>query len=683
MDPEEALNAFFLLNDDDLSDSGESDISDDDHLLLLSDGSSGDQSDSSSRTLSESSSAESEDNDESDDGDLPGANRGRGRGGGHVRGRGRGGVARGGRGRGGAGAAGGRRRGRGGAGALGRGRGRGTAGHGRGRGRGGAQGRGIGRGRGRGGAGGLANFSEWDNVDDNGNNAAFDFIPDRAPGLHLPEHFNAEAEVDFFKLFFSDEVITSLTQFTNAYAWNHIVDHPSHALSDGSWEDCTNDEMQALIALLIYFGLVRVQDVKKYWSNQSLYNGLWARGILSRRRFMAIRAFFQCSPPDGDPEDRLRKVRFIYDHVRNKSREYWQPNWHVCIDERMVRFKGRNVMKVYVKQKPVKWGFKSYTLCDSETAYNCYFEMYTGQNVPPGEHGLTHDLVMRLMQPYVGQGYRLFTDNYYTSHALAESLIASNTDLVGTVRSNRHGFPDRLKQSKHFERHGARGDMRYERVGRTVYVQWLDKRSVTVLSTFHVATDAVQVPRMVKVGGAWQQQLFPKPAAVDCYNRYMGGVDVFDQLASTHRLLRRAKKFTKVIFYDIVEIAIINAFKLMGAWMEQHPEVIVRGGRYSQSEFRENLVRQLGGIGLHDPPPQTRKVKTTAADHSNLHVEHVPLSAGKGDCAVCWKVDHARVSSVFSCAKCRNRKGNRVHLCIKPNKNCFQFFHSPQFDPFR
>ena len=63
MDPEEALNAFFLLNDDDLSDlsdSGESDISDDDHLLLLSDGSSGDQSDSSSRTLSESSSAESE-----------------------------------------------------------------------------------------------------------------------------------------------------------------------------------------------------------------------------------------------------------------------------------------------------------------------------------------------------------------------------------------------------------------------------------------------------------------------------------------------------------------------------------------------------------------------------------------------------------------------------------------------
>ena len=103
----------------------------------------------------------------------------------------------------------------------------------------------------------------------------------------------------------------------------------------------------------------------------------------------------------------------------------------------------------------------------------------------------------------------------------------------------------------------------------------------------------------------------------------------------------------------------------------------------SQSEFREKLVRQLGGIGLRDPPPQTRKVKTTAADHSDLHVEHVPLSAGKGDCAVCWKVDHVCVSSVFSCAKCRNRKGNRVHLWIKPNKNCFQFFHSPQFDPFR
>ena len=161
-------------------------------------------------------------------------------------------------------------------------------------------------------------------------------------------------------------------------------------------------------------------------------------------------------------------------------------------------------MKVYVKNKPVKWGFKSYTLCDSSTAYNCNFEMYTGEDLAVSEHGL-HDLVMRLMAPYLNQGYQLFTDNYYTSYVLATSLINNGTELVGTVRANRRGFPDRLKNTKILERYGSSGDMRYERADDIVFVQWLDKRVVTVLSTMHSATDFVEKTRKRKVNGVLQE----------------------------------------------------------------------------------------------------------------------------------------------------------------------------------
>ena len=84
-----------------------------------------------------------------------------------------------------------------------------------------------------------------------------------------------------FKLFFSEDVIASLVTFTNEYAWMHIAQHPSFAQTDGSWKECTNAKMQSFIATLIYFGLVRVPDVNKYWSGESLYNGLWARSMLS------------------------------------------------------------------------------------------------------------------------------------------------------------------------------------------------------------------------------------------------------------------------------------------------------------------------------------------------------------------------------------------------------------------
>ena len=355
----------------------------------------------------------------------------------------------------------------------------------------------------------------------------------------------------------------------------------------------------------------------------------------------------------------------------------------------MIRFKGRQKMKVYVKKKPVKWGFKSYTLCDSENAYNCSFELYTGRAPAHGEHSITHDLVMRLMSPYLHQGYILFTDNYYTSQALALTLTSEDTALVGTVNSNRQGFPEELKNVKTFQRHGDRGDMRYVRADGILYVQWLDKRVVKMLSTFHSATNSVEVRRMVKVDGVWQEQNFRKPEAIDAYNRHMGGVDVFDQLASGYRLLRRSKKYTKVLFYDILEIAVINAFILMAEWraVAENEGRLPRVRSYAQAEFRENLVRQLLHLIQYGDPPKAKRRRPSRqgldAEAHDAHVQHCPVVEDRAGCAVCWKLHHKKSKTVFACAKCRNRKGNRVHLCITQDKPCFQIYHSAQFDEYR
>ena len=53
---------------------------------------------------------------------------------------------------------------------------------------------------------------------------------------------------------------------------------------------------------------------------------------------------------------------------------------------------------------------------------------------------------MHPMSPYMHQRYILFTDNYYTSQALALSLTSEDAALVGTVNSNRQGFPEELKK---------------------------------------------------------------------------------------------------------------------------------------------------------------------------------------------------------------------------------------------
>ena len=101
--------------------------------------------------------------------------------------------------------------------------------------------------------------------------------------------------VDFFNLFFTVDMIHSICINTNDYANQHIFEGTqSYVKSDGSWQDVTPNEIKRLIALLIYFGLVKVVGtVEKYWSKKSLYNGLWARAIMPRLRFKALMALLQ------------------------------------------------------------------------------------------------------------------------------------------------------------------------------------------------------------------------------------------------------------------------------------------------------------------------------------------------------------------------------------------------------
>ena len=223
--------------------------------------------------------------------------RGRGEGG---RGRGAGGRGRGegGRGRG----AGGRGQGEGGRGRGAGGRGRGARGRGRG-----AGGRGQGRGR-----GGHRHVEEAVNersyFDQDVQNNLPQFTPERPSGNHFPRPVLRNVlttAVEFFKLFFTAELVSNISNYTNSYAYGRIADgrHGSYAQRDGSWKDTTPDEIYSVIAMVLYSGLVKVNTYSRYWSIKTLYHGLWARKIISRERFTALMAMLHVVDPTEETED--------------------------------------------------------------------------------------------------------------------------------------------------------------------------------------------------------------------------------------------------------------------------------------------------------------------------------------------------------------------------------------------
>jgi hypothetical protein len=59
-----------------------------------------------------------------------------------------------------------------------------------------------------------------------------------------------------------------------------------------------------------------------------------------------------------------------------------------------------------MKNKPTKWGIKLWVLADSSNGYTIDFNVYIGksQHEVPSQNGLGYDVVMKLVNPYLGQG---------------------------------------------------------------------------------------------------------------------------------------------------------------------------------------------------------------------------------------------------------------------------------------
>ena len=164
----------------------------------------------------------------------------------------------------------------------------------------------------------------------------------------------------------------------------------------------------------------------------------------------------------------------------------------------MIRMKRRSILKQYLQNKPSKWGIKLFAACDVDTGYLFNMNVYTGANPHAGELGLSRAVVLDLLEKHHGQHYIAYTDNFYTSPALADSLQECGIELVGTLRVNRAGVPQILKEVKEFKKKAKRGDIWYVRDFGKLFLQWKDKRVVSMMSTYHSGTRFSNVQRNAK-----------------------------------------------------------------------------------------------------------------------------------------------------------------------------------------
>ena len=104
-----------------------------------------------------------------------------------------------------------------------------------------------------------------------------------------------------------------------------------------------------------------------------------------------------------------------------------------------------------------------------------------------------------------------------------------------------------------------RGESKSKVVAGVQCIVWKDNKGVAFLNNVTDPTNLSQVPRRNKDGIRSQ---VPCPEAVKLYNKYMGGVDVFDSKRKVYSCTRKSKKWWMRIYYFLLDTAITNAYIL-------------------------------------------------------------------------------------------------------------------------
>lgn len=309
------------------------------------------------------------------------------------------------------------------------------------------------------------------------------------------------------------------------------------------------NELRAYYGLKLIAGVLRSSDVDL----EELWDETWGnpifRNTMHISRFKQIKRCLRFDDKKGrdtSRRDKLAPISAIYSKWNLNLSRLFNPGSDMTVDEQMVPFNGKCPFKQYLPAKPHKYGIKIWALCDSMTGYVLNTQIYAGKapNTHPNVNVGTR-VVLDLTDGFKGR--TVYTDNFFTSHALAVELSRRQLSLVGTVRKNKPFIPPILLDTK--KKPAGFTRFMFDNDNKLCLLSYVPKKNriVLLLSTNHmdknVAANAAK-----------------KPLSILAYNKFKAGVDLADQLRGNYTCQRKTRRWPIVVNDYMVDTSAANAY---------------------------------------------------------------------------------------------------------------------------
>ena len=473
---------------------------------------------------------------------------------------------------------------------------------------------------------------------------------------------NATSMNDIFKAFISDDIVQLIVKHTNEEGekttkmWNEK--HPGRIMK---FEPTCDTEIWALIGLMILRGIYRGyrEPVKDLWiirSGRPIFTA-----TMSRNRFELLLRILRFDDKSSRDErlksDNFAAIREVFDIFNDRCRDNCALSSRVTIDETLRKFRGNCKFRLYMPQKPGKYGLLFHVLTNATHRYVSRMLPYTGKTAA-GQNTSSQSpqtIVKQLCQHLTGSGRTITMDRYYTSVDLAEDLFVNHKlAILGTINLNRQHIPEEMKKTDG----RVLLSTKFAWSGPIMMASYIPKpkRNVLLITTEHNQPDV-------------SQREDCKPEVILSYNEDKGGVDVVDMMMDTYRSKVATRRWPMVVFYTIVDVQAINSFVL---WLHRNP----RWQEKKKCQRRRLFLSDLG-MSLILPMIEQRTENTAGLQYDVRRAISVvlgrPVSSAPGPTADTSKASRCAVCVAQSYGeryKKRKNNANRVQqrctVCKKP-----------------
>lgn len=454
------------------------------------------------------------------------------------------------------------------------------------------------------------------------------------------------------ELWLPDRLIKKIVTASNAYARKLLPRNQVVAV--------TEEEILRFLAVYYYMGVVRLPSKEDYFRQEPDFWPVHAAiANLSYKRFKYIWRTIHLTqtdegvdveepdlPPDSDeqPEEDneeepvddadadierevdtrwYAKVGMLVDHfIEVAQRVCTQLGFCLSIDEMMKLFKGRSAQTARMKNKPIKEGFKFFSLCDCQTGY-------IWNIIPDGRLVKTtiYDVVMELVRSIPKKEsvrYVVGMDNYFTYPKILKSMREEGVGCVGTARAKQGWPPKEFKDvsDDRFNSLYLLNDEKNFLIGR-----WVDNNVVTMVSTVHTGHETVRRqrrrPRVTATNRNNIQQVWGNagvkeieiPGIIDDYNHWMGGVDKADQLISYYRPDLRCRRVWMPLMFHVLDCIRVNAFVIhKSKYPQQTHKMFLKewikalSARATAASLSTRRGARHSSPTVHTPPTKRRRM---------------------------------------------------------------------------